>query len=254
MQQKDEETNLINQKINNINSLVSENINNIKNDLSHKDEEIEWLKKSSANLENELEQNNKELEKNSNDINILNDKLNDIEVISNKNSDEIQNIKNLESNLALLVDFKIKVKIKAYFNIEDQQANLCSHKPYDKDVINDSKVRLNAFKWRFGGCVWILHQNGKYFEFALTDSSYDMNNWKIRISNNEVFCTNSEMSSIFILEEGTINRYYKIKDNETRQYLFINQDNQRDRQSYFIDLTTNKDLATDFYFEIYHEE
>ena len=249
-------------------SNIYENINNIIEYLNHNDIQIESLRKDSDDLSNsnlilvksinniakELEQSNEEIEKHSNNINILNDKLNNIEVTSNKNSDEIQNIKNIESNLSLLVDFKIKVRIKANFNIEDQQAYLCSHKPFDIDVIDDSRVRLNAFKWNFGGCVWILHQNGKYFEFFLTDSSYEMNNWKIRVSNNEVFTTNTEKDSIFILEESSLNRYYKIKDNETGEYLFINQEKKRDDSSYFVDLTTDKDLATDFYFEIYHEE
>jgi hypothetical protein len=56
------------------------------------------------------------------------------------------------------------------------------------------------------------------------------------------------------LEEGSLNKYYKIKNIETKQYLFINKDKRRDDLFYFIDLTTSKDLATDFYFEIYREQ
>ena len=233
LQQKDEETKTINQSINNINTLMADNINNIQSELKEKD---------------------KEMEKHSNNFNILNDKINNIDIRINKNSDEIQEIKDIESNLALLVDFKIKVRIRALFFIDDQQLQLCSHKPFDSDIIDEYSVRLNVFKYGFAGCVWILHQNGKFFEFALTDSTYGMNNWKIQIKNNNVFCTDTTMGSIFILEEGKLNKYYKIKNTETRQYLFINQDKKRDDLSYYIDLTINKELATDFYFEIYHEQ
>lgn len=232
LQQKDEETKSINQTINNINALMIENINNIEIELKQIDNELEIYSKH---------------------FNELNDKLNNIDTRLNQNSDEIQEIKDIESNLALLVDFKVKVRIKALVYIDDQQLKLCSHKPFNSDIIDDSKVKLNGFKYDFGGCIWIVHKNGKFFEFSLTDSSYGMNNWKIQIKNNSAFCTDATMGSIFILEEGSLNKYYKIKNTDTSQYLFIDKEQWRDDQSYYIDLTTNKDLATDFYFEVYHE-
>jgi len=269
LQQKDEETKIIHKNINNLNELMNEDIDNIEKNLAQKEEEIELLKKYSNDLndsnkiinnnintiENELKQKSKEIEIFSNNYSTLNDKINNnIEIRVNKNSDDIQDIKNLESNLALLVDFKVKVRIKALAFIDDQQLQICSHKPFDSDIIDESRTRLNAFKWGYAGCVWIMHQNGKFFEFFLTDSTYGMNDWKMQINNNDVYCTNIEIGSIFILENGSLNKYYKIKNNETGQYLFINQNKERDESSYYIELTTNKDLATDFLIEIYHEE
>jgi hypothetical protein len=167
LQQKDEEAKSINQTINNINALMVDNINNIECKLKQKDKEFEIY---------------------TNNFNLLNDKINNIDARLNQTLDKIQEIKDLESNLSLLVDFKVKVRIKAYFYIDDQQLQLCSHRPYNNDTIDDSKVKLNAFKYGYAGCIWILHQNGKFFEFALIGSSYGMNNWKIQIQNNNAFC------------------------------------------------------------------
>ena len=144
LQQKDEETKIIHENINNLNELMNEDIDNIEKNLAQKEEEIELLKKYSNDLndsnkiinnnintiENELKQKSKEIEIFSNNYNTLNDKINNnIEIRVNKNSDDIQDIKNLESNLALLVDFKVKVRIKALVFIDDQQLQICSHKP-----------------------------------------------------------------------------------------------------------------------------
>lgn len=269
LQLKDEETKIIYENIQNLDTLMNEDIGNIEKNLAQKDEEIGLLRKYSNDLndsnkiiynnintiENELKQKSKEIEIFSNNYNILNDKINNnIEIRVNKNSDDIQEIKNLESNLALLVDFKVKVRIKALFFIDDQQLQICSHKPFDSDIIDDSRTRLNVFKYGFSGCIWIMHKNGKFFEFSLTDSFYEMNNWKMQVENNDIYCTNIETSSIFIFEDGSLNKYYKIKNNETGQYLFINQKKRRDENSYYIDLTKSKDLATDFLIEIFREE
>ena len=125
----------------------------------------------------------------------------------------MQSLKNLESNLALLVDFKIR--IKADFYISQQQVHLCSDKCYNSDKIDDSRIKLSVNIKKDGGCAWMVHQNGKFFEFALTDSIYGMKNWKIEIKNDKAFATNKEKGSIFILETGSIYKYYKIKNKET---------------------------------------
>lgn len=80
-----------------------------------------------------------------------------------------------------------------------------------------------------------------------------MNNWKIQIKNDNVFCTDITMGSIFILENGSLYKYYKIKNKESGQYLFINPDKKRSGNTYYIDLTTKKEQATDFHFVIYNE-
>ena len=46
--------------------------------------------------------------------------------------------------MALLVDFKIR--IKADFYINQKQAQLCSLKYNDSDIIDDSRIRLQGYK------------------------------------------------------------------------------------------------------------
>lgn len=264
--QFDEQAILFNQNITNLNRSMEDNINNLQKSLKFKDEEIKLLKHDSNNLNNEklliyndindiknkLIQNSKEIDIFSNNFHLLNNEIKNNEISIYRNFAEIQSLKNLESNLALLVDFKIK--IKADFYINRKQAQLCSQKYYNSDRFDDSRIRLFGHVDKVAGCVWIVHQNGKFFEFISTNSEYGMNNWKIEIKNDNAFVTNKEKGSIFILEAGSLYKYYKIKDKETGQYLFINTNKYRDQNSYYIDLTTNEDMATDFYFEIYYYE
>ena len=261
--QYDKQSILFNQNITNLNRTMNDNIDNLQKALKHKDEEIKLLKHDSNNLnneklliyngindiKNELKQNSKEIETCSNDFYLLNNEIKKNEIRINRNFAEIQSLKNLESNLAILVNFKIR--IKADFYINQQQAQLCSHKYYANDIIDDSRIRLNVYQKGDSGCVWIVHQNGKFYEFTLTDSSFGMNNWKIEVKNDNAFCTNKEKGSIFILEAGSLYKYYKIKNKETGQYLFVNSNKKRSSDTYYIDLTTSEDMATDFYFEIY---
>ena len=254
----------IKQIIDNLNRLMNGNIDNIKMDLRIKDEEIKLLENTSNNLynsnlkiynslnniENELLEKNKEIGIFSNYLSLLNNKIKNNDKRLNRNFAEIQGYKNLATNMAFLVDFK--VRIKADFYIGTQQVQLCSHKG-TSDIIDDSRIKLCGYQKGDSGCVWIVYQNGKFFEFTLTDSKYGMNNWKIEVKNDNAYCTNKTIGSIFILEVGTLYKYYKIKNKETGQYLFVNPNKKRADTSYFIDLTTSYDMATDFYFEIYHE-
>ena len=87
----------------------------------------------------------------------------------------------------------------------------------------------------------------------LFDSSYGMNGWTIKIRNNYQICVNEEVNYIFSLEEGEYYKSYRIKNKETGEYLYINTNKKRDHISYFIDFTSSKSEATDFYFTLYHE-
>lgn len=291
LEQKDKEIKSFNRNINNLNVFVqgnmdniekslkkneneiellkncSNNINNLNKLLKEKDDEIEILKNFSNelnnsnliiynsinNLENEVKEKEREIEiikDCSNNLSILNDKIKKTEIKLNENFAELQEFKILESNLALLIDFKIR--IKADFYIENNQLYLCSQKVNDFDKIDDSRVKLNANIYQ-DGCIWIVHQNRNFFEFTATNSKYGLNGWKIQIKNNNVICTNVNIGSTFTFEEGSLYKYYKIKNTETNQYLFINVEKKRDKNSYFIDLTNIKDLATDFSFSIFYE-
>ena len=242
--QFDKQAILFNQNITHLNKSMNEEIKLLKNDTNDLKNEQLLIYNDINETKNELIQNSQKIENCSKDI------KNNEESI-NRNFAEIQSLKNLESNLALLIDFKIR--IKADFYIKEKQAHLCSHNHYDTDRIDDSRIKLCGHEEKTSGCIWTVRQNGTFFEFALSNSDYEMANWKIEIENDNAFCINKEKGSILILEAGSLYKYYKIKNKETGQYLFINSTNQRDDGSYYIDLTTNQDIATNFYFEIYNE-
>ena len=205
------------------------------------------LSKSLDYFENVLTEKNKEIEllkQNSNLLDKMNEEL-------NRNFLDIQRVKQLESNIALLLNFK--VRIKADFYIDNTQAHLCSHKYYETDRIDDSRIKLSANRDDINGCIWKVYQHGNSLGFMLFDSDYGMNGWTIKIKNNYPICVNEGVSYIFSLEEGVYYKSYKIKNKETGEYLYINNNKKRDHISYFIDLTSSKSEATDFYFTLYHE-
>ena len=159
----------------------------------------------------------------------------------------------MESNLALFIDFNVRIKADFYIGDQETQAQLCSNRSSIEDVYDESRIYLHVNKDGKSGCVWKVQQNSKFFEFALSDSNSEMNNWKIEIKNDNAFITNKTIGSILVFEEGSLYKYFKIKNYETGTYFFINREKKRDDNSYFIDLTDNKDLATDFIFDIYQK-
>lgn len=255
---------VLNYKINNAEMQLKDKykeIQSLKEILEQKDKEMKFfnnnihnLNVSVHNIEKSLKKNENEIEiltDCSNNLSILNDKIKKAEIKLNENFAELQEFKILESNLALLIDFKIR--IKADFYIDNNQVYLCTQKFYnDIDKIDDSRIKLHANIIQ-DGCIWIVHQNRNFFEFTATNSNYGLNGWKIQIKNNNAICTNINIGSSFTFEEGSLYKYYKIKNIETNQYLFINVEKKRDGNSFFIDLTTIKDLATDFSFSIFYE-
>ena len=122
---------------------MHDNIDNLNKGLKYKDEEIKSLKHDSNNLNNEklliyndindikndLIHNSKEIKDCSNNLDLLNNKIKSNEISINnkiknneisiyKNLAEISSLKNLESNMALLVNFKIRIKADFYINRE----------------------------------------------------------------------------------------------------------------------------------------
>ena len=245
LQKKDNEIQLSNQEIDNLKILVNNSLIYYDNSLNENNKEIQVLKiallESLDNFENILKEKNKQ---NSNSLDIINEKL-------NRNFLDIQRVKQLESNIALLLNFK--VRIKADFYIDNRQVHLCSHKYHDSDRIDDSRIKLSVNREGINGCIWKVYQNGNSLGFKLFDSLYGMNEWTIKIRNNVPICVNEGVSYIFSLEEGGYYKSYRIKNKETGEYLYINTNKKRDHISYFIDLTSSKSEATDFYFSLYNE-
>ena len=155
--QLDKQSKLFSQNLTHLNRTMNDNIDNLQKAIKHKDEEIKLLKYDSNNLnneklliyngindiKNELIQNSKEIEICSNNFYLLNNEIKNNEIRINRSFAEIQYLKNLESNLAILFDFKIRIKVDFYIN--QQQAQLCSHKGEEYDIIDDSRIRLNVY-------------------------------------------------------------------------------------------------------------
>ena len=179
LQKKDNEIQLSNQKINNLKILLNNSLIYYDNSLNENNKEIQMLKivlsNSLDNFENLLTEKNQEIElltQNSNSLDKMNEEL-------NRNVLDIQRVKQLESNIALLLNFK--VKIKADFYIDNRQVHLCSHKYYDIDRIDDSRIKLSANRDDINGCIWKVYQHGNSLGFMLFDSDYGMNGWTIKI-------------------------------------------------------------------------
>ena len=167
--QFDKQAILFNQNITNLNKSMNDNIDNLQKGLKYKDEEIKLLKHDSNNLnneklliyngindiKNELVWNSKEIEKCSINLNLLNNDIKNNENKIYRNFAEMQSLKNLESNLALLVDFKIRIKADFYMN--KNQVNLCSYNAFSNDIIDDSRIRLNGNTYKYDGCAWKVH-------------------------------------------------------------------------------------------------
>ena len=267
LSKKDKEIKEFNQNIYNLNELIKDNVDTIEKALEQKDEEIELLQNSSNdlknfnlliqdsinNIEEDLIRKNKEIGICSNNFYLLNEKIKSTESRLNRNFAEIQGLKILESNLALFIDFNVRIKADFYIGDQETQAQLCSNRSSIEDVYDESRIYLHVNKDGKSGCVWKVQQNSKFFEFVLSDSNSEMNNWKIEIKNDNAFITNKTIGSILVFEEGSLYKYFKIKNYETGTYFFINREKKRDDNSYFIDLTDNKDLATDFIFDIYQK-
>jgi len=89
-------------------------------------------------------------------LNLLNNDIKNNKIKIYRNFAEMQSLINLESNLALLVDFKIRIKTDFYTN--QKQVHLCSHNSYKDDVIDGSRIRLNGNVYKYDGRIWIVHQ------------------------------------------------------------------------------------------------
>ena len=241
---------------------LSDQMKNTEKNLKQKIEEISEqnivkYNKLNANINNNLKQNMISL-------NLLNNTINNIEK-ELKNIDEknfIQNKKNLdllnntinqienkfnkyEYNLGILVYFNIR--IFADFYINNEQTNLCAHNYYGYDKLDDSRIKLISLTSK---CIWDVQQNGNLFEFTM-NSKENIKGWKIKIFNNNIICAkNILVGSFFSLESSDKYKYYKIKAIDTGEYFYVDINKKRDSIWYFMSLTKNKELATDFMIKI----
>jgi len=227
---------LLKDKIKNLNLIDN---NNFK--LNKSDENIIPIKPDMPgkpdDINNKIIENNENLKK----FNSLNDKDKDNKTeIEQKNYlENFESFKNIKSDLT---NYKIKININS--DNEDKELYLCLQNNntnnnlgyFDHILITDENIENK--------CTWNIKQFGNLFDFE-----NNVAKCKIQIKENKVICSKEygHRKTIFILEQGSNDKYFKIKNVESGQYLFLDI-NKENNLSYFISLTKNKNIASEFNF------
>ena len=204
-----------------------ENIMPIKPDIPDKPDDIN----------NNIIENNENLKK----FNSLSDKdkVNKTEIEQNNYLENFESFKKIKTDLT---NYKIKINVDS--DNEDKELYLCHHKNninnnleyFDHILITDENIENK--------CTWNISQFGNLFEFE-----NNVDKCKIQIKENEIVCSNEygHRKTIFTLEQGSKDKYFKIKNTESGQYLFLDI-NKENNLSYFMSLTKNKNIASEFNF------
>lgn len=186
--------------------------------------------------------NNKIIENNENFKKFisLSDKVNKMEIEQNNYLENFESFKKIKPDLT---NYKIKININNSDN-EDKELYLCPDNNnisnnleyFEHILITDENIENK--------CTWNISQFGNFFEFENI-----IDKCKIQIKENEVVCSNEfdHTKTIFTLEQGSNDKYFKIKNVESGQYLFLDI-NKENNLSYFISLTKNKNIASEFNF------
>jgi hypothetical protein len=167
------------------------------------------------------------------------DKVNKTEIEQNNYLENFEFIKKIKSDLT---NYKIKISINS--DNEDKELYLCYHdnntnnnlEYFENILITDENIENK--------CTWNINQSNNLFEFE-----NNVDKCKIQIKENDVVCSNEydHTKTIFILEHGSNDKYFKIKNVESGQYLFLDI-NKESNLSYFTSLTKNKNIASEFNF------
>jgi hypothetical protein len=167
------------------------------------------------------------------------DKVNKTEIEQNNYLENFEFIKMIKSDLT---NYKIKISINS--DNEDKELYLCYHdnntnnnlEYFENILITDENIENK--------CTWNINQSNNLFEFE-----NNVDKCKIQIKENDVVCSNEydHTKTIFILEHGSNDKYFKIKNVESGQYLFLDI-NKESNLSYFTSLTKNKNIASEFNF------
>ena len=255
-------------KLNFLKDFNVEKINSLEKELKHNRDEIILLKDKMKSL-NLIDNNNNFKFNNSDENNIpikpdkpdelddidnkiiennenfkkfisLSDKVNKMEIEQNNYLENFESFKKIKPDLT---NYKIKININNSDN-EDKELYLCPDNNnisnnleyFEHILITDENIENK--------CTWNISQFGNFFEFE-----NNVDKCKIQIKENEVVCSNEfdHTKTIFTLEQGSNDKYFKIKYVESGQYLFLDI-NKENNLSYFISLTKNKNIASEFNF------
>ena len=238
-------------KLNFLKDFNVEKINSLEKELKNNRDEIILLKDKIKSL-NIIDNNNNFKFNNSdeNNIPIKPDKPDELDDIDNKIIENNENFKKFISLSDKVNKMEIeqnnyleKININNSDN-EDKELYLCPDNNnisnnleyFEHILITDENIENK--------CTWNISQFGNFFEFENI-----IDKCKIQIKENEVVCSNEfdHTKTIFTLEQGSNDKYFKIKNVESGQYLFLDI-NKENNLSYFISLTKNKNIASEFNF------
>ena len=187
-------------------------------------------------IDNKIIENNENFKK----FISLSDKVNKMEIEQNNYLENFESFKKIKQDLT---NYKIKININNSDN-EDKELYLCPHNNNTSNNLEYFEHILITDKNIENKCTWNISQFGNFFEFE-----NNVDKCKIQIKENEVVCSNEfdHTKTIFTLEQGSNDKYFKIKNVESGQYLFLDI-NKENNLSYFISLTKNKNIASEFNF------
>ncbi len=184
----------------------------------------------------------------------LNVENNENNPIDDDNSSEYGNEINYDKIEKMIYYLK---KFDGIYNIVYKDENekefyLTSQRYYLNEQLNDNYSLISVVCKKYEGQKWIIKRKSlglysiKYYE-----KEYEMENWRFNIkegSNNELnIIVNNSKDSLFKLYIAGNDSFY-IQDSLTDNFLFVNKNRIRDKNSFFVSLTSEIEKASKFSF------
>ncbi len=199
------------------------------------------------NINNNIQENQINLEINENIP------LNPFIIDENKSSEcesEI-NYDKIENKIYYLKKFNGIYNI-IYKDDNENEFYLTCQRFYSKEQLDDNSTLISVVCKNYEGQKWIIKRKSlglysiKYYE-----KEYEMQNWRINIkeeNNNKLnVILSNKKNSLFKLYIAGNNLFY-IQDSLTDYFLFVNKTKKRDKNSFFVSLTSEIEKASKFSF------
>jgi len=200
-----------------------------------------YKKEKLKHLEEENQLKNKIITLNEQKIIYLENRIKELE---NKEKNEIFSIKNLPINPKFI-----------YMLCDGKKYVFISYRNYESDKINNENTKLailTNFSSNNTQVKWIFNYKKNNIASIIFDieNEHKMFNWKIYSDGNSV-CLSKNMESLFEIIMIDFDRFY-IKDYKSGKYL-CNNKNERDENSYFIELKDKIDEKEAEKFVFYYD-
>lgn len=159
---------------------------------------------------------------------------------------------NIENNIYYLKNFDGVYNI-IYNDNNNNKFYLTSHRFYLKEQLNENCTLISVVNKEYEGQKWIIKMKIpglytiKYFE-----KEYEMENWRINLYEDRNFKLNvilkKNKDSLFKLFIVGDNLFY-IQDSLTDYFLFVDKNRIRDKNSFFVSITSDIEKASKFSFK-----